>query len=200
VTDNDNYQRKIEITTGSDRTIYMGIAADGSAKVSFMYGDSSTYKGFYSYDNDAKEMQFELQALTSEGSLMSFFRIFRDESEEVAETKLVGSYKEKGSSENVRWTLHGNGEDDIAVSMKWAGQTSGSGLDTCVDPSTFAASGTSSTCGDFKAPTVADFGTLMNAFYDSIGDMEISAFEATFGADDVVNFSSDDIQSADAVE
>ncbi|WP_141733232.1 hypothetical protein [Oligoflexus tunisiensis] len=197
VADNDNYQKKIEVTTASDRTIYMGKNGD-VVNLSFMYGDSSTYRGFYSYDPATKEMQFELQAHNDSANQMTFFRIFRNEEETIPEVKMVGSFHDQGSSKNVRWTLYGaaSGDSKIAIEMAWKGQTSGTDLKTCIDRADYSADGTSSTCDDFSAPAVASFQTLMDSIVSSFGGKTTAEYEATFDADDLVNFNDETIQSA----
>lgn len=200
ITGNNYYQKKIKVTTATDRVIYMG--KNGTAVyLSFMYGDTSTYRGFYSYDSTKKQMQFELQAHNDSADQVSFFRIFRDEVEAVAEVKMVGSYKDKGASKNVRWTMFGpaSGDSKIAVEMSWAGQTSGTGLKTCVNRSDFSADGAVSECGDFSAPAVATFGPLMETIITAFASKTEAEYQALFGPEDYVNFTDENIESATQV-
>lgn len=148
-------------------------------------------------------MAFELQALRVSGSPIDvdFFRVHLDESVSPAVVTSVGSFTDLGVNDNVRWTLKGDlgGSNEIAVSMKWNGQTTGTGLMTCVDPASYSASGNTSTCGGFTAPDVSDFDSLMNQTHTDLSGKDEDEYKTAFSSADSVDFDASNIADQPAV-
>lgn len=197
-----NYQRLITFTLNGERKILMG-SSGTITNIAFTYNEGSTsaYRGYYTYDSSASVTKFALHSRsTNGGGNGTLFRVLIDESEAPGEVYAVGTRNDDNAS-YVRWTYQAplDASDVFGVALVWNGQSSGTAVDTCVDPSdSFVSDGTTSNgCGDgYSAPPSNDFSTLAGTAIPTIIAETLNEFTGNVGETDVISFNDSNIHTS----